>query len=575
MALLLLLLLLPLAECAVQTTASPMRFARFAPASAPPPRAYGAIVTNDTSVIFAGGRVGSTPDAAPDDMSVAPSTLNPRSAGGVSSLAGLSQQAVAHVPENLRASLGGVAAYAFGGIDLAGVESQLLWSFGAAGWVAASATGAAPSARRGASLTFVPSCGGNATSDFSCMLLVGGVSAAVAAPLAADNVWMLLLGPLRWVNQATLPGATGPAPPGLFGHCAIPSADGKNVIIYGGSTQAAGASSDTYQLSPTGFYDAAVQEAEMSNIALLMPTNGSSAAPSVYAPLGNQTGTLALNTQVVVDGSITTTYGTGAAAGVGSCFVSFVDLAAGVPVLGTTSPWWRVDLGSARTIWQLRFWMRADVLSSVSNQPGPAANTGVSFWVSNTTGPLLPWEGNGVQIPNLIPNPIYAPNIIKLLSPVSGRYVWAAQLGAQRVLQLCQLQILQPTPWTWRKLSGVVNIALNKFALQPGVSNFFAYGDPLNAIDGIAGTGARTPNNVANVWLMVDLGRTFWIKYISVLDGAGTNWFRNNATEVALGDNADPFAGPNQQCFGPAPITCNSVSSIVAGNSAAYGADGW
>ena len=47
-----------------QSIASPMRFARFAPASAPFPRAYGAVVTNATSVVFSGGRTGSTPAAA-------------------------------------------------------------------------------------------------------------------------------------------------------------------------------------------------------------------------------------------------------------------------------------------------------------------------------------------------------------------------------------------------------------------------------------------------------------------------------------------------------------------------------
>ena len=111
-----LLLLALLAPCALaQSLASPMRFSRFAPAGNPSPRAYAAVVTNATSLVFVGGRVGSTPDAAPSDMTVAPASLQPLSAGGAASMAGLSQQAVALVPENLQASLGGVAAYAFGG----------------------------------------------------------------------------------------------------------------------------------------------------------------------------------------------------------------------------------------------------------------------------------------------------------------------------------------------------------------------------------------------------------------------------------------------------------------------------
>ena len=574
-ALLLLLLAAPAARA--QSVASPMRFSRFAPGANPFPRAYGAVVTNDTHVLFAGGRVGSTPDAAPGDMTVAPATLQTLNAAGAASMAGLSQQAVAPVPENLRASLGGVSAYAFGGLTLAGAESQQLWAFaGTAGWSLVTANGTAPAARRGASLTFVPACGGNATATFPCMVLVG-VGMALETPTAADNVWVLLFGPLRWVNQATLPGATSPAPAGLFGHNAVASADGKNVIVYGGATLALGVSSDTYQLSPFGFYDKAVLAAEMVNVALLKPTAGSSAASSFYSPFGNLTGALPLNTQVVVDGSITQAYGAylSTAAGVGSCFVSFLNLTAATPVLGTTNPWWRVDLGSVQTIWQLRFWMRTDALLATSNQPGPVVNTGVTFWVSNTPGPLFPWQGNGAIIPNPIPNPIYAPNIITLSAPVSGRYIWVAQLGNQRVLQLCQLQVLQPTPWTWRKLSGQVNLALNKYALQAAVNSGFAYGDPLNVNDGILSNTARTPNSVPNVWIMVDLGQTYKVDYMTILDGAGTNWARNNATEIVIGDNADPFAGPNKQCFGPAPITCNSFSTILPGNTAAYGADGW
>jgi hypothetical protein len=80
---------------------------------------------------------------------------------------------------------------------------------------------------------------------------------------------------------------------------------------------------------------------------------------------------------------------------------------------------------------------------------------------------------------------------------------------------------------------------------------------------------------VSNVWLTIDLGATYAINSISILDGAGSNWARNNATEIVIGDNADPFAGPNQQCFGPAPITCYSYSIILPGNTAPYGADGW
>ena len=556
-----LLLLLSLPLSLGQSLTSPMTFSRFAPASAPLPRAFSVVATNSTTVIFSGGRAGTTPDSAPGDLLVDPLTLLPtqRSASPTPVLGKLAQAAVAQVPEPLVAALGGVSAYAFGGVDLAGAESATLWALGASGaWAAATPTGTAPRARAGATLTFLSACG-NATRP--CLVLVGGASKGYAAT-AADFVWAVYFAPLRWALVAT--SLVNAPPAGLVGHSAAASADGGSVIVYGG-TKPTGISSDTFQLSSAGFFDAKAAAAEMTNIARLKPTAASSsfacAACTPTSPNGNLTSGGSLSASAV-DGNSAQAYGTG----VGTCFVSYYNAAT---LDGTANPWWRVDLGSVQPIFQLRFWVRTDVGFTTYN-------TGVSFWVSSSTA-QLPWvPGSGaVRVPNPFIDPIYSPNIITLTAPISGRYVWAVQLGVAMILQLCELQVLQPTPWMWRQLSGVQNLALNKYALQAAVNNGFAYGDPLNACDGITGTVSRTPGGVSNVWWMVDLGETKSINYITVLDGAGTNWARNNASEIVIGDSTDPHSATNKLCFGPAPITCNTFSTVPPGLPRAYGADGW
>lgn len=61
------------------------------------------------------------------------------------------------------------------------------------------------------------------------------------------------------------------------------------------------------------------------------------------------------------------------------------------------------------------------------------------------------------------------------------------------------------------------------------------------------------------------------INQLTIQDGAGANWARNNGTEVVFGDSADPFSATNQQCYGPAPITCFYYSRAPVGTGLAKG----
>ncbi len=157
---------------------------------------------------------------------------------------------------------------------------------------------------------------------------------------------------------------------------------------------------------------------------------------------------------------------------------------------------------------------------------------------------------------------------------IVGRYVWAVQAGANRLLQVCEIQVLQPQPWYWQALSGSVNLASNKFAASSAVSPSFSYGDPSNLVDGNLGTTVR-PVGGDNSWIMVDLGATYRIDSISIADGAGSNWVRNNATEIVIGDSMDHLSAAKPQCFGPAPITCYAYGTGLPGWSKGVLNDGW
>lgn len=181
---------------------------------------------------------------------------------------------------------------------------------------------------------------------------------------------------------------------------------------------------------------------------------------------------------------------------------------------GTTNPWWRVDLGSAKSISQLRVWMRTDALTIM--------NAGIQFWVSNTTSPLPFQLGSGaVNFPNPFPDPIYSPNILTTTTPIVGRYVWALQQGSNKVVQVCEIQVLAPVAWFWRQLSGQVNLALNKFASSSAVVSGFSYGDPLNVNDGNFATVVRTPNPISQPWVIVDLGATYKVGVNGVVPASG------------------------------------------------------
>ncbi len=207
--------------------------------------------------------------------------------------------------------------------------------------------------------------------------------------------WALYLStPLRW-ERLPIKG-TGP-PAGLYGHSAAATFDGSSLIVFGGfATSTAALSANTFEFSTIGFTGPNALAAQMVNIALGRPTEASSQANTPTVLGGNPTDAEAIFSGAVVDGNTAQAFGTG----VGTCFVSYFNASLGIT--GTANPWWRVDLGSAQAVYQLRVWMRNDALTT--------SNNGVSFWVSNSTTTPTSAGSGAVLFPNPFQDPIYNPN---------------------------------------------------------------------------------------------------------------------------------------------------------------------
>ena len=65
-----------------------------------------------------------------------------------------------------------------------------------------------------------------------------------------------------------------------------------------------------------------------------------------------------------------------------------------------------------------------------------------------------------------------------------GRYVWVRVPGANKILSLCQVQVLQKKPWVWRQLSGVSEVAQGKPSSQATTELCCHGGDSSRALDG-------------------------------------------------------------------------------------------
>jgi hypothetical protein len=525
-------------------------------------RSGGLVYSNRSTVVFTGGLDDSS-TTSPSDLFFNVDPFSPSQTTTTASLR-VVEGALAEIPDiawPIVKSIYGDAISVLGmNPDGTYIPSSQIRIFKNGVWNTTSFTGTGPSPRRGATATFLREC----RLARNCLVVYGGVG-PTTINTNQDSCWLLLLNsPIpAWqiCTQGTSPwpsdGGSGTALAargGLYGHAAAASPDGLSVFIYGGTLVSNGrVSEDIYQFKVDGFADGLTVDADLFRM------TSNAASPTIpnqtNTPLFSNDPAATLTTlRRAIDGSTANPSAT-------VCFISSV----------MTDPYYRIDLGyqppyanqyGDNQIYQIRVWM---------NTANPLANVGLQIWISNVTSPL-PWQpgSNGVLWPNPFTDPIYYPTVLwtkgypKAPVAVNGRYVFLTIPGTGKSLQLCEVGVYQPNYWRWRKLSGQLNVAFKKQAKQSSMdpNPAFLYADPLNGVDGITGTNFRSLGGADDPWWVVDLGETYDIDYVQVLDGGGSNWWRSFNLEVWMGDNADPFSPENRQCAKPHNPSCYCMTPL-------------
>ena len=433
--------------------------------------------------------------------------------------------------------------WAFGGV-VNGVESaQFAYlSTSTGGWTRV-APAIAPPARQLCSIVYLSTCTPNSG---DCLVLVGGLAGGVRL----SDVWSYSLRNNSWSQPAN---AAAGRPPAGHSAAAVASPDASQMFLFGGDTQN-GVSSDVYVLAPRGnFLD--FNAAYMQNVALGQPASSSTvyhitATPSTWAVPG-----------LAVDGNTVTNLVVG---GVTSCFSSTTTTqAAGTTGVGEYDPWWSVDLGSPQPFSAIMIYTRA------KQEAGPGRNAGFQVWYGNSNTPpgsgpnnAIPpggLDGNNQPLNTMCPNPNTDIVDSQLLLPCSGvgRYVFIYLPPAStltRYLELCEVQVLQRRPWTWRLLSGVANVGLNVKAYASSIYfNGLWAGSPEQANDGVISTafpymshtlewqGGTTNGGLTcnNIFLTLDLGRDYDVSQLNVWTRLDCCGGRRTRIEFYIGDTMD------------------------------------
>ena len=480
---------------------------------------------NDTSVFAVGG----------EDDGATLFTVTPYSAvGGFASDWGFAPASALTVPQTVtfspdRAAIGfgrsesdaspaGWAMFAFGGVDPTGtvLSTTARYNYATRSWTLLNYTGASPSARSLASGVFLPRCA-NTTGSIgpasSCFIVLGGLSPAGARLAGGSVLYVDGAGTTRpyWYTPPTM--GTN-APPALHSAAVAAGLDGNDAYVFGGDT-ATGVSNGLYVLAPQGF--SPPKPSEMNNIAYHMPVAASSSDP-IQGGYLSISGTPPNRWSVAVDGiTAGITNPAPNAANVNNAVYNLCTstIRGGAQpingmLIGTVDPWFMVDLGANdRRFDGVQFFSRTDCLSSNNGNIFPSIdcytrNAGFRIAYGNdASSPTSPNNFNPDSGPNAaqyacvnLPNDLSGGSAFVWCPGASGRYVWVYLPGANRVLVVCELQVLTTVPWTWRALSAggtaVVEVAKGKAASQTSVlydNNSGAGSDARLAVDG------QTANN--------------------------------------------------------------------------------
>lgn len=340
----------------------------------------------------------------------------------------------------------------------------------------------APAARLNGHMAQLRKCDG--VLGRNCLVIFGGKT--VGGALLGDTYAVTALNTdntRAWAKpEAAQTGAPVRRELGSF----VSDAAGSRALLFGGLTDDDEVLGDLWMVSSEGY----LTEDGLSNIALGRPTG----RLNVYNSFGPAR---------AVDGNTNTVMGGG------SCYHS----AGGS---GSTNPRMWVNLQRTAKIKRVRVYIRTDCCLDRNRNIRVALSDvagGGSNWdddLRECTSPLSPTDQpRGTHIDFACDGQV-------------GQYVVVYIPGTGKMLQVCELEVYGPEPYTWLQLGGGVEEVAKG---MPTAQSSVAWdGYPARAVDGntngafSAGSCTHTGSQSGDRWWRVDLGRTVDVSSIELWD---------------------------------------------------------
>ena len=317
------------------------------------------------------------------------------------------------------------------------------------------------------------------------------------------------------------------APQARFDHSLTAHFDGASAFLFGGTVSdsssgscAVTQSNEMWELKPGGFADAVPEEMVSIISSLSVPPVITLAPFAVRDPVISSADINVLVDGAALDGVANTAPTAAVAslnlAGVNRCFFT--------AIAGVTQPWIQIDLGKPTTFETVSLYAQTDcdAYTAVADQVECETRMqAVEVYSGNFIGPLDPWEAGtsnarcgasatgGFPLFSLVGGRGSITCSAALAAPGGHRYIWIVLPGVLRSIGLCEVAVLNPLRWAWRRYSGgpLVNVARGKPATQSSQASItdgpFAdgngngqqllpYADARNAVDGVHSNDARS-----------------------------------------------------------------------------------
>ena len=370
-------------------------------------------------------------------------------------------------------------------------------------------------ARTGASAAVLSDC--RAEGD-ECLVVFGGLTGTSAA---SPNTDVLTTGEstVQWLNPA---GAkVGEKPPGLIHAAMVPDPMGRTAVLFGGKTSAddEDATDAVFAMNSAGWKDQSL----LANIAR---------GKSVYMTKAKQptnTGH-AFHPSNAVDGRTASNRDAG--------YCALADR--------VNNPTISVDLGGARTVTELVIYPRTDYATGYGN------TVNARFVVNDHRTDPLNRDGNWHECESPYSSGrLPVPSRISCGS-VTGRYVHMFRRANDIQLDVCEIQVMAPHPYTWKQFNyGEVEVARGK----PTVGTPIAHSGVWSRIND-GGKNQRynsgktcthsintKPAGETHHWVRLDLGKQYQLNRVKIWN----RWEgealarRLRKTEVWVGNVGDDF----------------------------------